>query len=78
MEIPRHWRLKQQRYSLNGRVCPHCEYKIFPPRSVCPNCGGDLNQTPAGASRVDAYTMVYKPSAKEMSISALVEERVAA
>src|SRR5512140_1989885 len=39
MEIARHWRLKQQRYSLVGAVCPHCEHKIFPPRGVCPNCG---------------------------------------
>ena len=39
MEIPRHWRLKKQRYALVGEVCPHCEVKIFPPRDVCPNCG---------------------------------------
>jgi hypothetical protein len=39
MEVPRHWRLRQQRYALVGEVCPHCEVKIFPPRDVCPNCG---------------------------------------
>lgn len=78
MEIPRHWRLKRQRYGLSGKICPHCEYKIFPPRSVCPNCEGDLNQAPAGIPRVEAYTTVYKPSAKEVLISALIEERVAA
>lgn len=38
MEIPRHWRLKQQRYGLVGEVCPHCDAKIFPPRDVCRNC----------------------------------------
>lgn len=38
MEIPRHWRLKKQRYGLVGEVCPHCDFKIFPPRDVCPNC----------------------------------------
>ena len=41
MEVPRHWRLRQQRYALVGEVCPHCEVKIFPPRDVCPNCGGE-------------------------------------
>jgi uncharacterized OB-fold protein len=41
MEIARHWRLKQQRYGLVGEVCPHCDYKIFPPRDVCPNCGDE-------------------------------------
>ena len=39
MEAPRHWRLKKQRYSLTGEVCPHCSAKIFPPRDVCPVCG---------------------------------------
>ncbi|HSV86343.1 MAG TPA: zinc ribbon domain-containing protein [Levilinea sp.] len=39
MEIPRHWRLKQQRYALVGEVCNHCDAKIFPPREVCPHCG---------------------------------------
>lgn len=39
MEVPRHWRLKEQRYSLIGEQCPHCETKIFPPRDVCPDCG---------------------------------------
>lgn len=40
VEIPRHWRLKKQRYGLVGEVCPHCDYKIFPPRgeAPCPNC----------------------------------------
>jgi uncharacterized OB-fold protein len=41
MEVPRHWRLRQQRYALVGEVCPHCQEKIFPPRDVCPHCGGE-------------------------------------
>ena len=40
MEIPRHWRLKQQRYGLMGQTCKTCDSKIFPPRDVCPYCGG--------------------------------------
>jgi hypothetical protein len=40
MEVPRHWRLKQQRYRLIGEQCPHCDFKIFPPRDICPRCGG--------------------------------------
>lgn len=39
MEVPRHWRLKRQRYRLIGEQCPHCEEKIFPPRDICPRCG---------------------------------------
>lgn len=38
MEVPRHWRLKKQRYALVGEVCPQCKTPMFPPRAVCPNC----------------------------------------
>ncbi|MGE5461763.1 MAG: zinc ribbon domain-containing protein [Syntrophothermus sp.] len=38
MEIPRHWRLKAQRFRLKGRRCPTCDQAIFPPRPVCPHC----------------------------------------
>jgi uncharacterized OB-fold protein len=35
MEIPRHWRLKAQRYRLEGSFCPTCGQLSFPPRPVC-------------------------------------------
>ena len=60
MEVPRHWRLKQQRYGLVGEVCPHCEGKIFPPRDVCPHCGGEA-KTPfsfSGKGEVFSYTIM--------------------
>ncbi len=38
MEIPRHWRLKAQRYRLEGSACPTCGRLSFPPRLVCPHC----------------------------------------
>ncbi len=38
MEIPRHWRLKAQRYRLEGSICPICDQLTFPPRPVCPHC----------------------------------------
>ena len=41
MEVSRHWRLQKQRYALVGEACPHCEFKIFPPRDICPDCGED-------------------------------------
>lgn len=41
MEIPRHWRLKKQRYAMVGEICPDCKTANFPPRAVCPHCGGD-------------------------------------
>jgi uncharacterized OB-fold protein len=60
MEIPRHWRLKQQRYKLVGEVCPHCEAKLFPPRDVCPECGGEAKSIYnfSGRGEVYSYTTV--------------------
>lgn len=65
MEIPRHWRLKQQRYGLVGEVCPHCEVKIFPPRDVCPACGGEAKSAYAfsGKGEVYSYTTIYEAPA---------------
>ena len=62
MEIPRHWRLKQQRYSMVGEVCPHCNAKIFPPRDVCPECGGEAKDTFAfsGRGEVYSFTTIYE------------------
>lgn len=60
MEVPRHWRLKQQRYALVGEVCPHCDYKIFPPRDVCPNCGEEAKTqySFSGKGTVYSYTIM--------------------
>mgnify|MGYP000966789367 FL=1 len=61
MELPRHWRLKQQRYGLVGEVCPHCDAKLFPPRDVCPECGRDA-KTPytfSGRGEVYSYTVMH-------------------
>ena len=65
MEIARHWRLKQQRYGLVGEVCPYCSAKIFPPRDVCPNCGGEAKTAFAfsGKGEVFSYTTIYEAPA---------------
>lgn len=65
MDIPRHWRLRKQRYGLVGEVCPHCEAKIFPPRDVCPECGQEAKTlfNFSGRGEVYSYTTVYSPPA---------------
>lgn len=71
MEIPRHWRLKKQRYGLVGEVCPHCDAKIFPPRDVCPECEKEAKDEFAfsGQGEVYSYTTIYNaPSGFEHSV----------
>lgn len=65
MEVARHWRLKSQRYSLVGEVCPHCEKKIFPPRDICPECGEDARAEFqfSGRGEVYSFTTVYQAPA---------------
>lgn len=65
MEISRHWRLRKQRYALVGEVCPHCEAKIFPPRDVCPECGGEAKTQYnfSGRGEIYSYTTIYEPPA---------------
>jgi uncharacterized OB-fold protein len=60
MEIPRHWRLKKQRYALMGEICPHCDAKIFPPRDVCPTCGGEAKKPfqLSGRGEIYSYTVM--------------------
>jgi len=62
METSQHWRLKQQRYSLVGEVCPHCTSKIFPPRDICPDCGEDARDIYqfSGRGEVYSHTTVYQ------------------
>jgi len=59
MEVPRFWRSKQQRYRLVGEKCPHCDVKIFPPRDICPRCGGGTLKDNLGVQirRVDEKTL---------------------
>ena len=71
MEIPRHWRLQKQRYSLVGEECPHCSAKIFPPRDVCPECGGEAKEPFrfSGRGSVYSYTTMHSaPSGFEESL----------
>ena len=76
METPRHWRLRQQRYALVGEVCPHCEVKIFPPRDVCPSCGGEAKEpfTFTGQGEVYSFTVMHDaPAGFELTTPYTVE-----
>ena len=38
MNIAQNWRLKGQRYRLEGIKCETCQKVTFPPREGCPHC----------------------------------------
>lgn len=38
MSVSNHWRLKSQRYRLEGAICSNCGELTFPPRSRCQHC----------------------------------------
>ena len=44
MSLASDWRTKSQRLNLIGEVCPHCGAKLFPPRDICPECGGPVRR----------------------------------
>jgi len=63
MNIPRNWRLQQQRYRLEGEICEKCGARIFPARDVCPECDQPA-QTPftfSGKGKIYSYSTVYHP-----------------
>ena len=63
MDIPRYWRLKDQRYRLQGKKCSDCGHLSFPPRIICPKCNS-RNSTPhefIGRGKLYSYTTIYQP-----------------
>lgn len=61
MQVSKHWRLRKQRYTMTGEVCPHCESKIFPPRDICPDCGEEARDLYhfSGLGQIYSYTTVF-------------------
>lgn len=61
MSTPVNWRLRKQRYSLEGETCPSCGEPIFPPRDVCPDCGEEAGDTTyfSGLGEVFTFTTIY-------------------
>jgi len=61
MQLPSYRRTTKQRMSLVGEICPDCGVKLFPPRDVCPACGGPA-KTPytfSGRGTVYSYTTMH-------------------
>ena len=66
MDIPRVWRLRSQRYRLQGTQCESCADLQFPPVLVCPNCKSrDFKSFNfLGKGIVYSFSTVYSPLAQ--------------
>jgi uncharacterized protein len=55
------WRLRGQRYRLEGEVCDHCGEVVFPPRDICPACKQPAKEphTLSGRGEVYSFSTVY-------------------
>ncbi|HCD37739.1 MAG TPA: transcriptional regulator [Candidatus Omnitrophica bacterium] len=65
MDIPRVWRLRSQRYRLQGTQCKDCADLQFPPVLICPHCKSrDLKSFNfLGKGTVYSFSTVYTPLA---------------
>jgi uncharacterized OB-fold protein len=52
--------IKKTTVRTGRRSLPHCDAKIFPPRDVCPNCGGEAKTEFAfsGKGKIYSYTIM--------------------
>ena len=57
MDLPRQWRLRDQRYRLEGAACETCGEKMFPPRDLCPKCKGERLRPCAFSGRGEIYSV---------------------
>ena len=66
MDIPRVWRLRSQRYRLQGTQCESCADLQFPPMLICPKCKArDLKSFKLlGKGVVYSFSTVYSPLAQ--------------
>ncbi len=62
MDIPRYWRLRNQRYRLEGTECTECGEKSFPPRCVCAKCKSDSLQPFrfSGKGTIYSFSTIYQ------------------
>lgn len=61
MSVVNDWRLRGQRYRLEGERCDHCGETIFPPRDICPECHKPAKtpETFSGRGEVYTFSTVY-------------------
>lgn len=62
MDLARNWRLKDQRYRMEGVVCTTCGAKFFPPREVCAECKSNKLEAFefSGRGELYSFTTLYQ------------------
>ena len=60
--LPQLWRMRDQRYRLEGIECLRCGEKIFPAKEICPHCRGDEFKPYqfSGRGEVYSYSVMYQ------------------
>ena len=78
MEVPRFNRTKQQRYRLAGVICNHCDAKIFPPRDVCLECGGEIKTRFgfSGKGKIYSYQIIGNGEQAVITEASMIQTRV--
>ena len=67
-DLARNWRLREQRYRLEGNFCTNCGTKFFPPRTVCSECRSTALEPYAFKGKGELYsytTLSQAPSGYE-------------
>lgn len=64
-KVANDWRLRGQRYRLEGEVCDHCGAVIFPPRDICPECNKPAKRSHTLSGRGEVYSFSTVFSAPE-------------
>ena len=59
MAVPNLWRTKNQRYRLQGEICPACSNAVFPPRQVCPRCGSSMDERHSHRNQKPVMVVAY-------------------
>ena len=62
INLPQMWRLRDQRYRLEGAQCVSCGAKVFPAKKLCPHCKAEVFKPYifSGSGEVYSFSTLYQ------------------
>ena len=62
INLPQMWRLRDQRYRLEGAQCANCGIRVFPAKKVCPHCKSEEFKPYvfSGSGEVYSFSTLYQ------------------